>query len=64
MKNFEQNKPVTITRPDGTEVDYPSQSIAGRAEKLPQSYISRLCRGVMLTYKGFKARFKLNKDER
>lgn len=54
-----RGKAVIITRPDGTEVEYASQSMAARGEKgLAQSPISELCRGVKSDYLGFKARFK------
>lgn len=51
-------KPIVVTRPDGTEVDYPSQSAAARGENLKQSPISEMCRGVRANLKGYKARWK------
>ena len=58
MRNFGLGVPVIVTRPDGTEVEYESQSEAARTENLHQSPISEMCRGVKKTYRGYTARFK------
>jgi hypothetical protein len=51
-------RPVIITRPDGTEVEYQSQSAAARAEPLiQQSLISEMCRGKRASLHGYKARW-------
>lgn len=51
---------VILTRPDGTEVEYPSQSAAARAEGFRQSPISEMCRGAKKGYRGYKARWKVD----
>lgn len=55
--NYKKMKAVMITRPDGTEMQYPSQSDAARNEHIHQTYISELCRKVKQEYRGYKARF-------
>lgn len=43
--NLKSAKSIVITRPDGTEVEYPSQSAAARGEpRITQSALSQLCR--------------------
>lgn len=56
--NIASVRAVIITRPDGTEIEYTSQSAAARAEGLMQSPISEMCRGVRKAIKGYKARWK------
>lgn len=51
-------RPIIITRPDGTEVEYPSQSAAAKIEPIFQTYISAMCRKHVAMYAGYKARFK------
>lgn len=50
--------PVIITRPDGSEHEYESQSRASQVEPIFQTYISAMCRGRIQQYGGFRARFK------
>lgn len=50
---------VIITKPDGTEVEYESQSEATRRERLLQTKISAMCRGMLSIHRGHKARFKV-----
>ena len=58
--NLNKIRPVIITRPDGTEVEYANQTVAARGEsQLGQAIISQLCRGVKKINRGYKARFKL-----
>lgn len=57
-------KSVIMTSPDGSEVEYPSQSAAAHALGLQQSPISEMCRGVKKHHKGFKARWKTHTLER
>lgn len=55
-----QSKAVIITRPDGTEIEYKSQSEASRREPIgSQSKISQMCLGRIPQSNGFKARFKV-----
>lgn len=57
-------KAVIITRADGTEIEYASQSEAARGEKLVyQSIISKMCRGKQKDHMGIKARFKNVSDD-
>lgn len=54
-----REKRVIITRPDGEELTFDSQSEAARKfpEVLAQSYISQMCRGIKESHNGFKARW-------
>jgi hypothetical protein len=58
MKNSRKPQVVVVTRPDGSEHEYPSQTKAGEIEQITQSQISLLCRGYCDEIKGYKARFK------
>ncbi len=60
MRNGWRRRPVILTRPDGSEVEYPSQNVASAGEKfkIMQTSISLLCRGVKQEIGGYKARFK------
>lgn len=62
--NFKSSRPIIITRPDGSEVEYPSQAAAARDLKLHQSPISEMCRGYKKTHHGYKARWKTHTLER
>lgn len=57
MKMNKMMKAVVITKPDGSEQEYISQSFAAREINIRQTYISQMCRGVIAEYHGFKARF-------
>ena len=50
-------KAVIVTRPDGVQVKYDSQSAAARGEKKDQATISKLCLGKKISCAGFKASF-------
>ena len=56
--SYPQSKPVIVTHPDGTEVEYVSQSEAGRREPITHTDVSDLCRRRRKHVKGYKARFK------
>ena len=51
-------KPVIVTRPDGTEIEYESQRHATQGEGIPQSYVSKLCNCKWPHWKQYKARFR------
>jgi hypothetical protein len=56
-------KGVMITRPDGTEIEYASQSAAARGEGMTQSPVSEMCRGVKKHHRGYKARWIESADD-
>jgi len=51
-------KPTIIIRLDGTEHEYESQISASKAEGIPRSYVSKMCRGMEPHWRGIKARYK------
>lgn len=56
--NTTGTKPVIVTRPDGTEVEYPSGSAAAHGENLQPMDISLMANQRKAQTRGFKARFK------
>ena len=54
---FGQKKPIIVTRPDGSEHEYQSQSAAALVEGISQSDLSEMCR-IGRKRNGFTAKFK------
>lgn len=52
-------KPVIVTKPDGTEQEFPSGSAAARELGLGHMEVSLMANGKKESLKGFKVRFKL-----